>query len=338
LLGSAAPGGLELPERVVGDLEQAATIGVHHIEVSILVRPGRGAMREEDLRAVRRPGWPAVALVGGQLHQVRAVRQDRVELRRGVIGEGAEGLEEDALTVGRPVLIARLQFPGGQLLEARAIAVDEEQRLLVPRPIRLAVARKEDVRAIGRPGGRVIRDTGRQRGIGELPGMAAISLHDPEALPPRPAVGTNGHLGHTVDYLAAIRRPSAPLSAVAHVDVVGELLEAAPVGVHHPDIAGATGSDTREEDFGAIGGPLGKAVLLPLARLGELAHVAAVGLGREDRGRGLVRIQKALPGDAPFEAGGGLRRPGRCRRHAAVLAWCGLPTGGLQRGQQAEHE
>ena len=112
-LGSAAPGGLELPERVVGDLEQAAAIGVHLIEVSILVSLRRGAMRKDDLRAIGRPGRPGVALLARQLHQMRAVRQDRVELRGGAIGEGAEGLEEDVRTIGRPVLIARLQLPQG---------------------------------------------------------------------------------------------------------------------------------------------------------------------------------------------------------------------------------
>ena len=209
-------------------------------------------MRKDNLRPIRRPGRPAVALLARQLHQVRAVRQDRVELGRGAIGEGAEGLEEDELAVRRPVLIARLQFPGGQLLEAAPIAVDEKQRLLVIRPIRQAVARKEDVRAIGRPGGRVIRDTGRQRGIGELPGMAAISLHDPEALPRRPAVGTNRILGHTIDNLAAIGGPFAPLGAGTHASAMGELLEAGPVRVHHPDIAGAICSYAREEDLGAV--------------------------------------------------------------------------------------
>jgi hypothetical protein len=36
---------------------------------------------------------------------MRAVGKDHVELRRGALGEGAEGLEEDALAIGRPMRI-----------------------------------------------------------------------------------------------------------------------------------------------------------------------------------------------------------------------------------------
>ena len=59
LLGRWTPGGLALPERVPGDLDQAAAIGVHLAEVSILVRLGQGATREDDLRPLRRSGRTA---------------------------------------------------------------------------------------------------------------------------------------------------------------------------------------------------------------------------------------------------------------------------------------
>src|SRR6266567_4039020 len=111
LLGKWTPGGLELPERVPGDLEQAATIGVHLIEVDILVLSRCGSMHKDDLRA------------------------------------------------------------------------------------------------IGRPGGEVISNTCRVWGLCELHGMAAIGMHDPERLISRVAVGTNRILRHTIDNLAAIGRP-----------------------------------------------------------------------------------------------------------------------------------
>src|SRR6266487_4452803 len=208
LLGKWTPGGLELPERVPGDLEQAATIGVHLIEVDILVLSRCGSMHKDDLRSVRRPGRPAVALIRRQLDQVCAVREDRVELRCGAIGEGAEGLEEDARAIRRPMRKPRLQFsPRCHLLQTGAIPVDYEQRLIVIRIMHLVVAHKEDLLAIGRPGGEVISNTCRVWGLCELHGMAAIGMHDPERLISRVAVGTNRILRHTIDNLAAIGRP-----------------------------------------------------------------------------------------------------------------------------------
>ena len=121
------PGGLALPERAPGDLNQAAAIGVHLIEVGILVRPRQGAMREDDLRPIRRPGRIEIELIARHLHQVRAVGKDRVELRYGAHGEGAVGLEEDARAIRRPPRIPRLQVPPRcQLLQTAAIQVDEE--------------------------------------------------------------------------------------------------------------------------------------------------------------------------------------------------------------------
>src|SRR6266567_4341579 len=158
-------------------------------------------MRKDDLRSVRRPGRPGVALMSRQLDLMRAVWKDRVELRRGAIGEGAEGLEENLL-------------------------------------------------AIGRPGGKVISNTRRERGFCELQGMAAIGIHDPEPLIRRVAVGTNRIIRNTIDNLATIRRPFAYGYAVTHSCAVGELLEARSVSVHHKDLAGAMCRHKREEDFG----------------------------------------------------------------------------------------
>jgi hypothetical protein len=85
-------------------------------------------MRKDDLRLIRRPSRPAVALLGRQLDQVRANGEDGVELRSGASGEGAEGLEEEPLAIGRPMRIPRLQFPPRcQLLKTSAITVDDEQ-------------------------------------------------------------------------------------------------------------------------------------------------------------------------------------------------------------------
>src|SRR5439155_17629642 len=121
----------ELPELVLCDLDQVAAIGIHLIEVGILVYSRRGAIGKDDLRPVRRPGWPAVALLARQLDHMRAVGEDRVELRRGTRREGTEGLEENACAIGRPMRIARLQFPPrSHLFQTRAITVDDEQRLI----------------------------------------------------------------------------------------------------------------------------------------------------------------------------------------------------------------
>ncbi len=132
LLGRCAPGWLELPEIVPGDLDQSATISIHLIEVGILVHPRRGAVRKDDLRPVRRPGRPAVALFARQLDQMRAVGQDGVELRRGASGEGGEGLEKNPCAIGRPMRIPGLQVPPRcHLFQTRAITVDDEQCLIL---------------------------------------------------------------------------------------------------------------------------------------------------------------------------------------------------------------
>jgi len=324
---------MELPERVMGDLDQTAAIGVHLIEVGILVLPCRGAMREDDLRAVGRPGRPTVALIRRQLDLMRTVGRDRVELRSSAIGERAEGLEDNALTIGRPMRQPRLQFsPLRHLFETGAIPVDDEQCLIIIRLIGLVVAHKEDPLAIGRPGGKVISNTCRKRGVGELHWMAAIGLHDPESLIGRVTVGANRIIRHTIDNLPPIGRPGADTHAGTHSCAVGELLEARSVSVHHKDLAGALCSLKRKEDFGAVGRPIGVGVLVSKIRMRELPDIGPISLCRKDRGRGLVLIQKALPGDPSFRACGGgvLGRAGSRRR--GLLSWCGLPTGCQEHG------
>src|SRR6266702_4456584 len=128
-------------------------------------------MRKDDLRSVRRPGRPGVALMSRQLDLMRAVWKDRVELRRGAIGEGAEGLEENPLAIRRPMLKPRLQFsPRCQLLQTRAVSVHHKD---------LAGAmcrhkREEDFGAVGRPI-RVSVLVSRVR-MRELPYISPISL------------------------------------------------------------------------------------------------------------------------------------------------------------------
>jgi hypothetical protein len=94
---------------------------------------------------------------------------------------------------------------------------------------------------------------------------------------------------------------------------VGELLEARPIGVHQKDVATATIFPALcEDEFGAVGRPGGSGVFFPVDRVRELAQIAAISVGREDRGRGLLVIQKALPGDAAsVNVGGCGGRPTR---------------------------
>lgn len=296
-------------------------------------------MRKDDLRSVRRPGRPGVALMSRQLDLMRAVWKDRVELRRGAIGEGAEGLEENPLAIRRPMLKPRLQFsPRCQLLQTGAITVDDEQRLIVIRIIGLVVAHKEYLLAIGRPGGKVISNTRRERGFCELQGMAAIGIHDPEPLIRRVAVGTNRIIRNTIDNLATIRRPFAYGYAVTHSCAVGELLEARSVSVHHKDLAGAMCRHKREEDFGAVGRPIRVSVLVSRVRMRELPYISPISLCREDSGSALVVIQKALPGDLPVRACGDGVLSGCGSRRRGLLAWCGLPTGRQECRQQTDQQ
>src|SRR6266700_3548632 len=134
-------------------------------------------MRKDDLRSVRGLRRPSVALMSRQLDLMRAVWKDRVELRRGAIGEGAEGLEENPLAIRRPMLKPRLQFsPRCQLLQTSAITVDDEQRLIVIRIIGLVVAHKEYLLAIRRPFAYGYAVT-RSCAVGELLEARSVSVH-----------------------------------------------------------------------------------------------------------------------------------------------------------------
>ncbi len=119
---------------------------------------------------------------------------------------------------------------------------------------------------------------------------------------------------------------------------MGELPEARAVSVHHKDLALAMCRHKREEDVGTVRRPIRVRVLVSRVRVGELAHSAAIGVGREDRSPGLIGIQKALPGDPTVRA----YRSGVLGRadswHRSLLAWCGWPTGCQERGQQGNHE
>ncbi len=197
------------------------------------------------------------------------------------------------------------------------------------------VALKDQPRAIGRPGRPVISEARRERGVCQLHGVAAISLHDPERRHRRVAVGALRTVPLTVGNRTPIRRPGRhahPQTRRLHT--VGELHEARPIGVHQKDVATATILPALcEDDGGAVGRPGGPSVFFPVDRVRELAHIAAISVGREDRGRGLVMIQKALPGDAAQVSVGGCGG-----RRSRLLHGCRLPTGYQQRGQQADHE
>ena len=115
---------------------------------------------------------------------------------------------------------------------------------------------------------------------------------------------------------------------------MGELREARPVGVHHKDVATATiFSALCEEDFGAVGRPGWIGIFFPAARMGELAHMTAIGIGREDSGCGLAVVEKALPGDAASVTAGGCGG-----RSTLLLPGCRLAAGRQQRDQHADNK
>src|SRR5437660_3704610 len=89
------PGGGEVDRRVVGEVAQARTVGVHDVDLHIAV----ALALERDPRAVRRPAGPIVrGRSVGEVRNARAVGVHDVDLLVPVAGAA----EEDFRPVRRP--------------------------------------------------------------------------------------------------------------------------------------------------------------------------------------------------------------------------------------------
>ena len=110
------PGGLALPERAPCDLNQAAAIGVHLIEVGILVLPRQGAMREDDLRPIRRPGRIEIELIASSLAS-GACRRER-SCRAAVWGPRGRSRRIGRGCACHPATTAHSPPPGAPTLSA----------------------------------------------------------------------------------------------------------------------------------------------------------------------------------------------------------------------------